>query len=109
MKYLLEPLELLENGLVENVPVMMGANQHEGSFLLGVAYALRLGWNNTLDDPVYVHQKLVGDLLATWGVYEKTNGASMSQALLAGWVPQDNLRNNFTTMQYELIDVGRKK
>jgi len=84
---------------------MLGANQHEGSFLLGIAYALRLGWNNTLDDEVYVHDKLIGDLLATWGVDESTNGASVSQAFAAGFIPVDNPRTNFTTFTYELIDL----
>ncbi len=102
-----EPLELLEHGEIAQVPVMMGANQHEGSFLLGLAYALRL-WNSTNDEN-YVSHKLLGDLLATWGVYEDTNGASISQALAAGFIPMDNPKTNFTTFQYELVDVSMKK
>ena len=96
-----EPLKLLESVVLSDVPVMLAASQHEGSFLLGVAHVLELGPSGVLDDPVYVHDHLVGDLLTTWSVYEDKNRASIFQSLSTGLILQP--RNNFTDIAYGLM------
>lgn len=97
----------MESGNIPQVPVLLGANQHEGSLLVGMAYVLKLASSGVLDDPVYVRDHLIGDLLATWDINENKNGASMSQALSLGFLP-GNPRTNFSTFTYELIDVRRQ-
>jgi len=100
-----EPLKLLESGDFSDVPILLGATQHEGSLLVGVAYVLKLAATGLLDDPIYVRDHLIGDLLATWDIDENRNGGSISQGLALGFLPPGNPRTNFSTFTYELIDM----
>lgn len=101
-----EPLKLLESGDIPEIPILLGATQHEGSLLVGVAYVLKLAATGLLDDPIYVRDHLIGDLLATWDIDENKNGGSISQGLALGFLPPGNPRTNFSTFTYELIDVS---
>jgi carboxylesterase type B len=99
-----EPLKLLESGDIPDVPILLGATQHEGSFLLGIAYVLKLEPTGLLNDTVYVRDHLIGDLLSTWDIDENKNGGSISQGLSLAYLP-GNPRTNFSSFTYELIDM----
>jgi carboxylesterase type B len=99
-----EPLAMLEKGDLPNVEVLLGANQHEGSFVLAAAYLLKLGSGGLLNDTVYVNDHLIGDLLATWNIDDSENGGSITQALALGFLPEGP-RTNFTAFTYQLIDM----
>jgi len=101
-----EPLALLEKGELPNpnAEVLLGANQHEGSFVLAAAYLLKLGHGDLLNDTTYVNDHLIGDLLATWNIDDSQNGGSVSQGLALGFLPPGP-RTDFSSFTYELIDV----
>ncbi|CAL8121574.1 unnamed protein product [Orchesella dallaii] len=100
-----EPLKLLLEGPLPDVPVMLGTVQHEGTLPLIAAYFLKLGPEGLVNDTQYVRDYLVGDMLATYGVNERRDGGSVSQALAAGYFPPGVNRQNFTEMQYHLMDM----
>jgi hypothetical protein len=103
-----EPLALLEKGDIPQVPVLLGANQHEGSFVMAAAYLFKFGHGGLLNDTTYVHDHLVGDLLQTWNINDNINGGSISQALSLGYLPSGP-RTQFTDFMYELVDVSDQK
>ncbi|XP_042203056.1 juvenile hormone esterase-like [Homarus americanus] len=75
-----DPLQYFLDGNVTDVPLMIGANKHEGSFVLGIMYAEFLEPNNLTDDKHYMRTRMIDDLLAAFGVMDKTGGLSESLA-----------------------------
>ncbi|ODM89977.1 Carboxylesterase 4A [Orchesella cincta] len=100
-----DPLELMQNGTLPNVTVLLGTVQHEGTLPLIAAYFLKLGPEGLVNDTDYLRDYLLGDVLATYGVNERMNGGSVSQAMALGFFPPDVNRSNFTEMQYYLMDL----
>lgn len=101
-----DPLKLLMEGPLPQVPVMLGTVQHEGILPLAGAHFLVLHPNGLLNDTDYMQDYLLGDLLKTYGVNERQDGASISQSLALAFLPAEKDRTNFTEIQYELLDVS---
>ncbi|KAK4299471.1 hypothetical protein Pmani_028255 [Petrolisthes manimaculis] len=66
------------DGDVKNVPLIIGANKHEGSFVLSIMYFDFLLPNNLADDKQYVQYDMLDDLLNCFGVVDVTHGISES-------------------------------
>lgn len=103
-----DPLKILIEGDIPNVPVMLGAVQHEGILPLAGAHYLKLGPEKLVNDKDYLENYLLGDLLKTYGVSDRENGASVSQAIAQSFIPADKDRTNFTAIQYDLLDVSKQ-
>lgn len=103
-----DPLKLMQEGDLPDVPVMLGAVQHEGILPLAAGYYLILDKEGLVDDPEYMQDELLGDMLSTYNVNDRVDGASISQSLASGFLEPGTDRTNFTEMQYELLDVSSK-
>lgn len=101
-----DPLKLLLEGPLPQVPVMLGSVQHEGILPLAGAHFLVLNPKGLLNNTEYMQDYLLGDLLRTYGVNERQDGASISQSMALGFLSPDKDRTNFTEIQYELLDVS---
>lgn len=99
-----EPLNILRRGDYPHVPVMLGANQHEGSAVLGGAYALSLGSDGLLDDPNYVEFELIPTLLNAIDLNDESKGAPVSQTAGLSFFPEGVQRGNFTQITDGLVD-----
>jgi carboxylesterase type B len=100
-----DPLKILQEGEIPNVPVMLGAVQHEGSAILAAAYSLAWGPSGDADDPDFIHEKMMPSLLNALGVNElTTGGAPISQSLILAYLP-DSPRTNFTEIGAGVTDM----
>ncbi|XP_047474799.1 juvenile hormone esterase-like [Penaeus chinensis] len=97
------PEEYFADGDVADVPLMIGANKHEGSFVLGIMYTAFLVPNEHMEDDVYKREQMLADLLNAFGVTDQTHGmaASIEDAYLMGVDPAD-----FETAAPGLIDMA---
>merc|ERR1712012_1507486 len=59
------PEKLLHSGHYEKVPIMFGANSHEGSFVYATVYNSYFVPNNLVDDEKFLRNDLVHQLLQT--------------------------------------------
>lgn len=99
-----DPLTLLLEGPLPNVPVVMGAVQNEGTLPVAGFYYLTLERQDYIHDPVYMREQLLGELLAAYGADDHHGGASLSQSVALAFLP-DSDRTDFDSMVYELIDL----
>lgn len=97
------PEEYFADGDVADVPLMIGANKHEGSFVLGIMYTAYLVPNEYMDDDVYKREQMLTDLLNAFGVSDQTHGMaeSIEDAYLMGVDPAD-----FETAAPGLVDMA---
>lgn len=100
-----DPLEIMKHGEIADVPLILGAVQHEGSMALAAAHFM-LNSAHLLDDPEYMMDDFFGDLLATYDIDDHINGGSISQSLASSFLKPGADRTNFTDMQYEILDVS---
>ncbi|ODN03466.1 Carboxylesterase 4A [Orchesella cincta] len=100
-----DPLKLMAEGPLPNASVLLGAVQHEGMLPLAAAYVLKLETDGLLNDTKYLRDYMLGDILITYGVNERRDGGSVSQSLAVGYFPPGSSRQNFTEMQYHLMDL----
>jgi len=104
-----DPLELLQNGDVADIPVVLGSLQHEGTLPLAGFHYLVLEPNGWIYDPDYIHDKLFSDLLVQYGANDDQGGAVLSQMAALAFVPSGNPRTNFTEIMYGVMDVSFDK
>jgi len=100
-----DPLYYFRDGEAANVPVMLGANQHEGSAILAAAYVVSLQYGGKLDDPIFVRDELLPTLLKAIGTDESTQGMPLSQQLAILYFPEGSQRDNFTEITDGLVDM----
>jgi len=100
-----DPLKLLQEGDIPDVPIIMGTVQHEGSAILGAAYSLNWRPNNLTDDPEFIHDRMMPTLLKAIGIDElNTGGAPISQSMTLAYIP-DSPRTNFTEIGEGITDM----
>jgi len=97
-----EPLKILKDGNFPHIPVLLGANQHDGSLVMGGAYG---NFSALLEDPNYVQFELVPTLLNAIGYGDERLGSPISQSLADYYFPEDARKDNFTEIVYGLIDM----
>jgi carboxylesterase type B len=100
-----DPLKILEEGDIPNIPIMLGTCQHEGSAVLGAAYSLNWGPGGEAEDPEFIRNKMMPTLLNALGINElTTGGAPISQSLTLAYLP-DSPRNNFSEIGAGVTDM----
>lgn len=85
------PLDYLKDGNFSDVPLIIGTNKHEGSFVLTIMYTEFLKPNHHLEDPEYLQNDMMIDFLNCFGVQDYTNGISeaIQDAFISGLDPRD--------------------
>jgi len=96
------PLEYITNGEAVDVPVMMGANRDEGSFVFGVMYLDYLVPRELVDDSEYLANDMISDVLQSFGVQDQTK--CLSKALQAEYLPGVDM-TSFDAVSDGMIDL----
>ncbi|XP_071515789.1 juvenile hormone esterase-like isoform X2 [Panulirus ornatus] len=73
-----QPEDYFTDGDVANVPLMIGANKHEGTYVLTIMYLEYLVANNLSTDEEYMRNDMIDDFLNAFGVTDKTHGIAES-------------------------------
>ncbi|CAG7838019.1 unnamed protein product [Allacma fusca] len=95
-----DPYKLLTQGDLPDVPVILGGCLNEGSFVLGGFYFLSLANSTRIEDPFYIHEDLIPDLLSTYQITD----AAVAETIALGFMPGSR-RDNFTEIQPNLNDM----
>ena len=98
-----DPMVLLKEADIPDVPILIGANLHEGSYALGLIYAAKLGPDNLVNDPVWMRDELIPALLQTFGTSQSASH-SFSEAIALAFMPGFT-RENFTEIMPHIVDV----
>ena len=106
-----DPLHLMSEGPLPDVPVLLGTTQHEGILPLAAGHYLVLQKKEeeTLKNRTYMRDYFLGDLLTTYKVDDRKDGASVSQSMAVGFLRPGCNRTDFSDMQYELLDVSQNR
>ena len=95
------PEELLYSGEYEPVPIMFGANSHEGAYVYGVIYNEYLTPNNKTDDEEFFKNEFIHTLMKTLGV---TNSYAIEYMIKEAYFEPEQM-GNLDLMQPGLIDL----
>lgn len=99
-----EPIELLQNGSIPDVPVVLGTTLHEGSYVLGLLYQAKIGPDNLTDDADWMRNDLIPNLLGTFGVDDSLGAGAISESVALAFMP-GSTRENFTEIMPNLVDM----
>lgn len=99
-----EPMDLLTHGDIPNVPVMLGTNLHEGSYVLGLLYQAKIGPEDLADDPVWMRNEIIPALLGAFGVDDTIGDGTISETIALAYMP-GMTRENFTEIMPNLVDM----
>ena len=100
------PDEILYRGQYQSVPILFGANSHEGSYVYGVVYNEYLTPNNLTDDTIpevaeFFEFEFIHTLMKTLGV---SNSYAVEHMIRDEYF-EDSQMGNLTAMQPGLIDL----
>lgn len=70
-----EPEAIMRKGEIPDIPVIIGANKHDGSFILGLFYAVKYGPQKLDKNPEYMKDSMVPEILKFAGVRETHSGS----------------------------------
>ncbi|KAK7079163.1 Carboxylesterase 5A [Halocaridina rubra] len=70
--------EYYADGDASDVPLLIGANKHEGSFVLAIMYLEYFVPHGLINDSIYMNEGMIPDILNAFGVHDQTNGISES-------------------------------
>ena len=96
-----DPEVILFSGDYEKVPIMFGANSHEGSYVYGVVYNQYLTPNNLTEDEHFLRHDLIHQLLKTVGV---TNSYAVEHMIEEDYFDEWQM-GNLTNMRNGIIDL----
>ncbi|KAK7079156.1 Carboxylesterase 5A [Halocaridina rubra] len=91
-----------EDGDASDVPLMIAANKHEGSFVLGIMYSAYLDPNGYVNDTIYLQNQMISDLLNAFGVKDQTNG--LGESLIDAYI--DGPITDFNSASPGMIDLA---
>jgi len=98
-----EPQELFETGnYYTEVPIMFGANEQEGTLILGILYDSYLVPNNLTNDSEFLKTQLVPLIINAVGLTDESG--ELAAALTAKYLANAEL-GNFASMAPGLIDM----
>ena len=96
---------LLKEGEIQDVPVIMGANLHEGSYALGLLYQAALGPQGLVNDSIWLRDELIPSLLQAFGTSKRAS-YTFAEAIALAFMPGFT-RENFTEITPHVVDVSR--
>ncbi|CAG7816018.1 unnamed protein product [Allacma fusca] len=99
-----DPLTLLNEGEIADVPVILGATLHEGSYVLGLLYRAYLGPDGRVNDTQWMRNDLIPSLLSVFGVSELSGAGAISETTALAYMP-GSTRENFTEIMPNLVDM----
>jgi carboxylesterase type B len=99
-----EPLALLTEGDIPDVPVVLGATLHEGSYMLGLLYKAFLGHDGRVNDTEWMRNDLIPSLLSVFDVRESLGGGAVAETTALAYMP-GRKRENFTEIMPNLVDM----
>ncbi|KAK8750430.1 hypothetical protein OTU49_014823 [Cherax quadricarinatus] len=81
-----DPKQSFKDHDMSDVPLMIGANKHEGSFIMGIMYNEYLVANNKTNDTEYLRTDMIDDILGAFGVVDTTGSIarSMTESYIRG-------------------------
>nr|XP_045617860.1 juvenile hormone esterase-like [Procambarus clarkii] len=97
-----DPYQSFIDNEVHDVPLLIGTNKHEGSFVLGIVYSENLEVNNYTHDNDYLRNKMIDDILNAFGVSDYTGG--ISESLVDAYIGDTDLAD-FQAAAPGLIDM----
>ena len=95
------PDSILYSGQYQSVPILFGANSHEGSYVYGVVYNEYLTPNNRTEDEEFFRDEFIHTLMKTVGV---SNSYAIEYMIQNAYF-EDWMMGNLTAMQPGLIDL----
>lgn len=99
-----EPEVLMRTGDIPDIPVIIGANKHDGSFILGILYFSKLAPKNLHKNGTYLKQDFVPDLLKFAEVKEESGGRGEASSLEMTYLVGVN-RSNWKESMPGLVDL----
>ena len=97
------PDDMLYQGDYQSVPILFGANSHEGSYVYGVVYNEYIIPNNLIDDQEFFKNEFIHVLMKTVGV---TNSYAVEHMIEDAYF-EDWMMGDLDKMQPGLIDLLR--
>ena len=95
------PKDLLYEGNYEHVPIMFGANSHEGSYVYGVVYNEFMKPNNLTNNETFLRYDIIHTLMQ---VVDVSNSYAVEYMIEQEYF-EDWMMGNLTAMQPGLIDL----
>ena len=96
---------MLLNGDYEKLPIFFGANQHEGSFIYGLAYNTFLKPNNLTEDETFLKYDLAEVMLKMVGIDQ---GYAFSDEIVAKYFEESEM-GDLKSMTPGIVDVSASK
>ena len=93
---------MLLNGDYEKLPIFFGANQHEGSFIYGLAYNTFLKPNNFTEDETFLKYDLAEVMLKMVGIDQ---GYAFSDEIVAKYFEETEM-GDLKSMTPGIVDVS---
>ncbi|ODN05232.1 Carboxylesterase 4A [Orchesella cincta] len=101
-----DPVKILKNGDISSkVPIMLGANKHDGSFILANMYLAKLGPEKLAENSEYMRWELVPNLLRFFRVEEDVADRHVSATVEMAYLPEVN-RSSWNESMPGLVDVS---
>ncbi|KAK7079160.1 Carboxylesterase 5A [Halocaridina rubra] len=94
------PEEYFTDGDANDVPILVGANKHEGTFVLGIMYLVNLVPNGIVNDTQYLRDEFIPTILKAFGYEDQTNG--LGESIIDAFI--DGEVTDFNSVSPEFID-----
>ena len=95
------PKDILYDGNYESVPIMFGANSHEGSYVYGVVYNDFMEPNDLIHNETFLRYDIIHTLMQ---VVDVSNSYAVEYMIQKEYF-EDSMMGNLTAMQPGLIDL----
>lgn len=99
-----EPTKIMESGDLPQIPVMLGATKHDGSFILAPLYLVKFGPQNLDTNPEYMKTQIVTDFLKFFQIQEDYGNAGAAASIGLTYFPEAN-RSSWNESMPGLVDV----
>ncbi|XP_076054017.1 juvenile hormone esterase-like [Oratosquilla oratoria] len=97
------PEHYIRDGEIADVPVMYGANKHEGSYVLAIMYQSYLEANGLLHNETFMKDEMLTKFLNAFGVKDQTHG--VANALHRFFIPEGDL-SDFEEVAPGMVDMA---
>lgn len=99
-----EPEVILKYGDIPDIPVLIGANKHDGSYILATMFLAKIGPENLHKDSQYLREKIVQDLLRFVNIHEDPANRVVASSVELAYLHGVN-RSSWNEIMPGLVDV----